>query len=351
MGGEPGKMPPEHSAGLAAKQHPSVPSLSMTAGPGTFVISIDVEMSWGAVHHGLPHDEAPYVREREVVDRTLALMERYEIAATWAVVGHLFLRECAPEGDRKHPDIVRPDYPWLSGDWYDLDPASSLAASPTWYGPDLVDAIRSCGVPQEIGSHSFGHVIAGDPGCGPDAFRTDLAAARTLADAEGIELRSFVYPRNSVGHLDLLAAAGFTAYRSPTPQRFAAMPPWRRRVNALVDAVWPLPSAAFSPVVRDRLVDIPQTYLFDPGSKRARRFGTAVWTLAVRRRLRHAVRTSSLFHLWFHSHNLATHPERAWTAMEALFADARRHIDAGRLENLTMGAVAERWQGSDAAHR
>lgn len=316
--------------------------------PATFTISIDVEMSWGALHHGAPHDTSPYTMEREVVARTLELMSRYGISATWAVVGHLFLSECAAVDGTAHPEVVPPDYAWMTGEWYDLDPASSLAVAPTWYGPDLVAAIRACAVPQEIGSHSFGHVIVGDPGCSAEAFRTDLAAARSLAEKEGIELRSFVYPRNSVGHLDVLAEAGFTAYRSPTPDRFPGMTGWRRRLTALVDTVRPLPEATVSPVRRGHLVEVPQTYLFDPGSKRARRLGTTPWALAVRRRLRHAVDTSSLFHLWFHSHNLASNPERAWRAMDMLFADARRHMDAGRLENLTMGAVAERWTGSDA---
>lgn len=310
----------------------------------TFVISIDVEMSWGAVHHGRPHDDAPYRAEREVVAQTLSLMETYGISATWAVVGHLFLAECAASDGRPHPEIVRPEYPWLPGDWYDLDPVSSVAEAPTWYGPDLVEAIRSCPVPQEIGSHSFGHVIVGDPGCGPEAFRSDLAAAKALAEAEGLVLRSFVYPRNTIGHLDVLADAGFTAYRSPTPDRFSGMSGWRRRVAAAVDTVRPLATATFEPVVRGSLVDIPQTYLFDPDSRRARRLGATGWSLAVRRRLRHAVRTSSLFHLWFHSHNLAAAPDRAFRAMEAVFVDARRQMDAGTLENLTMGTVAERWQ-------
>jgi hypothetical protein len=158
----------------------------------------------------------------------------------------------------------------------------------------------------------------------------------------GVELRSFVYPRNSIGHLDSLSAAGFSAYRSPAPQRFPDRAPWRRRAAQIVDQVWPLPSASVVPERRGALVDIPQTYLFDPGSKTARRFGTKAWSMLVRRRLRHAVRTSSLFHLWFHTHNLATHPERAERAMDDLFAEARTLIDAGRLENPTMGQIADR---------
>ena len=197
-----------------------------------FVISIDLEMSWGAVHHGRPHDDSPYRLEREVVSDVLAAMEKYEITATWAVVGHLFLTECSPVDGRKHPEVVRPHYPWLTGDWYDLDPCQSVDEAPTWYGPDMIEAIRSCRSPQEIGSHSFGHLIVGDPGCSPEAFRADLAASRAAADDTGVELRSFVFARNSVGHLDVLEEAGFTAFRSPSPERFPGLGPWRRRLAA-----------------------------------------------------------------------------------------------------------------------
>lgn len=309
------------------------------------VISIDLEMSWGSVHHGHPHDPTPYRFEREIVADVLTAMERYGIAATWAVVGHLFLDGCAPIEGVKHPEIVRPRYPWLGGDWYDLDPTTTAADAPTWYGPDLIETIRACAIPQEIASHSFGHIIVGEPGCSPDAFATDLAACRTVAEATGTDLRSFVYPRNSIGHLDVLARSGFTAFRGPTPVRFAGSPPWRRRLLSLLDRVRPLAATAVYPAWRNRLIDVPQTYLFDPGSRLARRLGPRLWPLLVRRRLRHAVRTGSLFHLWFHTHNLAADREGARLAMDVVFAEARAHIDRGRLESVTMGQVAERMAG------
>jgi len=316
--------------------------------PAWFVMSIDVEMSWGAVHHGAPHDDRPYRHDREVVDDLLSLLDRYGIAATWAVVGHLFLDRCSKLDGRLHPEIIRPGYEWLPGDWYDLDPGSDVDTDPTWYGPELVDRIRSSATPQEIGSHSFGHIIVGDGGCSADAFRSDLEAARTVAAAVGVESRSFVYPRNSVGHLDVLEEAGFHAFRGPTPPRFAALPSVLRRLAAGADRVRPLASGSVSPIRRGGLVDIPQTYLFDPASTRARRLGTGAWGRLVRRRLRHAVRIGSLFHLWFHSHNLAADPERALGAMEIVLDEARRLVDAGDLVNLTMGEAADRWRAEEA---
>ncbi len=313
----------------------------MVGGPagGQFVISIDLEMSWGAVHHGSPHDASPYELEREVVADVLDLMQRYDIAATWATVGHLFLSSCSPE-DPAHPEIIRPMYPWLEGDWYGLDPGTDLHQAPTWYGSDLVEAIRNCSTEQEIGSHSFAHIIAGDPACSREAFESDIRAAVGVADEAGIELRSFVYPRNSFGHVDVLAEAGFTAYRGATPQMGVAGPAWLRRVAGISETVWP--RTTYRAVREGSMINIPHTYLFDPGSKTAQRYGTALWSRLVQRRLRHAVRTGSLFHLWFHSHNLAVDLDRSHTAMEGLFALARREIDAGRLTNPTMGQLAER---------
>lgn len=234
-------------------------------------------------------------------------------------MGHLYLDRCERvNGENPHPGIVAPDYRWLRGDWYDLDPGSDSRSDPTWYGPDLVRAVDSCETPQEIGSHSFGHIIVGDPACSREAFASDLDAALEVARAEGHEPTSFVFPRNSIGHLDVLGRAGFTSFRGPRPSTPGAIRP--REVGGLVD--------------------VPQTYLFDPGSTTARRLGTALWSLNVTHRLRRSVSQGSLFHLWFHTHNLSTHTDRAFAAMERLFAEARRLIDAGDLRNSTMGEVA-----------
>ena len=70
----------------------------------------------------------------------------------------------------------------METDWYDLDPCGDMETNPTWYGADLVAAIRACRTKQEVGSHAFGHLIAGDPGCTAEAFRTDLAACRAVAE-------------------------------------------------------------------------------------------------------------------------------------------------------------------------
>ena len=177
-----------------------------------------------------------------MIAEILGVFTRYEIAATWAVVGHLLLDQCAANGGRPHVDIVRPSYSWLDGDWYDIDPCSTLAEAPAFYGRDIVAAIAGCGVAQEIGCHSFSHLIVADPGCGEEAFASDLAACRAAAAGAQIELRSFVFPRNAIDHVGLLGEHGFRCYRGP-----AETAPMGRLART-VDRVRPLARSAVRPV-------------------------------------------------------------------------------------------------------
>lgn len=319
---------------------------------GAFVISIDTEMAWGEAHKrngaGGSHR---FDRERLVVERLLDVFTRYELSATWAVVGHLFLDSCerGPDG-RPHPDLLRPGYDWLDGaDWLDIDPCSGTDDAPYHYGRDIVERLTGCPVHQEVGSHSFSHVMMGDPGCTPEVFASELAAARKAADPLGVELRSFVFPRNSIGHLDTLAAAGFTSYRGGRPApAFAGTEPRLRKAALLVDRVMPLAGSAVRPV-RDPsgVWNLPQTYLFAPATARTH-LPPALWARAPIGRLRQAARTRSLFHLWFHPYNITADPDRALDALDRIGQAAARLRDAGKLDVLTMSQLADRLDGATA---
>lgn len=313
-------------------------------GEGACVISIDTELAWGFVHWR-DGDQSPhrFAAERAVVADVLALFARYEIPATWAVVGHLFLDACRRDGGRPHPELVTPDYDWLDGAWLDSDPCSTLDDDPFWYGRDIVDAVLACPVPQEIASHSFTHVIVDDPACTPDVFSSELLAARRAADNCGVALRSFVYPRNAVGQVPLLAAHGFTCYRGARAALpFADRPRWQRGGLAVIDSVRPLRGSAVTPTREASGVwNVPQTYLFAPVESR-RLLPPALWVRRPIARLRQAARHGSLFHLWFHPSNLTGDPQRALSALERICRAAARLRDAGRLTVITMGDLAAR---------
>lgn len=315
---------------------------------GTFVVSIDVEMAWGVAHRPAPDEGGhDYAAEREVIDRILEVFARYQVAATWAVVGHLFLDGCQAEGAVPHPDVVRPAYSWLDRDWFAIDPCSTVAEAPHWYGPDIVDAILACPVHQEVASHSFSHVIVDDPGCSPEAFGSELAAAVEVAAERDVELRSFVYPRNAVAQIERLGEHGFRCYRGGRPSvPFAGHPTWQRRFLAALDHVRPLAGSAARPARHPSGVwNIPQTYLFNPTTS-GRRLPPALWSRPAVARLEQAARERSLFHLWFHPYNITAAPDPTIDALDRICAAATRLRDHGRLDIVPMGALAERLEAS-----
>src|SRR5688572_3897098 len=81
--------------------------------PGHFILSLDVELAWGMFDHGgAARLRKQLLAEREAIRRLLELLGRYEIPATFAIVGHLFLDQCRRENGTTHPEILRPRYPW-----------------------------------------------------------------------------------------------------------------------------------------------------------------------------------------------------------------------------------------------
>lgn len=301
--------------------------------PAAFVVSIDTEMAWGMVHR--QHEAYRYDRERDDLRRLIDLLDRYDLPATWAIVGHLMLEHCEPVDGVKHPEIIRPDFDWYDGDWFDADPCTNSDVDRAWYAPDVVDLIESAGADHEIACHGFSHIPAGDRGCSRETFESEIRAAAAVAASRGIVLRSLVHPRNQIGHVDVLVEHGIKAYRGrrSTPQGRPS--PWQRLVDRTVGSE----RTAVRPVNEGEIWNLPATVMFDLDSRRST---WRLWIRQVERRLGQAVARRSLFHLWFHPHNLRDRPEESFAALERVCRAAARHRERGVLETTTMAALADR---------
>src|SRR5581483_5783091 len=175
---------------------------------GTFCLSFDVELLWG--RHDINYKDfiARVEKERYIIDSLLAILNKYHVSATWAFVGHVMLEECQKHNGQKHPEIIRGNFPWVNKDWFDLDPCSTLKRYPTWYGKDILEKVKKV-KSHDIGSHSFSHVQFGNPGCSTKCAESEVKKCVEIAKRNNIQLRSFVFPYNSVGHLDILKKYGF----------------------------------------------------------------------------------------------------------------------------------------------
>jgi peptidoglycan/xylan/chitin deacetylase (PgdA/CDA1 family) len=309
---------------------------------GTFVLSLDTELIWGSFDH-MPDGEFArrYPDIRGTIERILALLDRYEIPTTWAVVGHLLLDECqrGPDG-RAHPDMPRPAHRWYAGDWYGRDPCSTLDRDPLWYGRDVVEGIRAARTAHELGCHGFSHALFGDPGCPVDVADAELAACVALANQLGISLTSFAFPRNREGHHARLVAHGFDAYRGADPTWYRDVPKLIGRAAHLADNLLALEPPVTQPFERlPGLWNIPGSMLL-LHRVGVRRLVTVEARIAkARRGLRAAADTGRVFHLWTHPFNLAHDRPAMLRALDGILAEAARLRDAGRLEVRTMRAL------------
>jgi hypothetical protein len=309
---------------------------------GTFLLSIDTELAWGGIHNQqFHHRRSMFEITREIITRLLALHEKYEIHSTWAVVGHLFLDRCKPVDGVKHPELVRPDYSWFSGDWFQYDPCTSMTADPFWYGPDIVEEILKCRTPQEIGCHGFSHVITGDPGCSRECFDSELKACQEVATLWGINLKSFVYPRNSIGHVDVLAENGYTNFRGVVSSSWRQGLPWpMRKAVSGMDNVFPVPPLVAAPQESSGIWDLPGTCFYLHRDGWARNVPISLRVQKAKIGVKQAISSKSIFHLWFHPFNIASDPNGLLDGLESIFKEVAEFREQGLLDNPTMEGLA-----------
>ncbi|RQG91250.1 polysaccharide deacetylase [Natrarchaeobius halalkaliphilus] len=293
---------------------------------GSVVLSLDAELGWGF------HDfESPPVDRVEAGRRgwsvMLELLEEYDVPATWAVVGHLMLDSC---------DGTHADHPAPPG-WFAPERTEWRNRPDLRFAPALVEALFDSDVDHEFASHSFSHVLFGDPETDRELAAAELDRSMDIAADWGRTIESFVYPRNDVGHRDVLAEYGFGVYRGKSPTHDG--------VRGLFDSIVRSRSMLVEPAVDEYgLVNVPASLFLFGFEGPARTAAESVWAdpMVVQARLGidEAARRDGVFHMWLHPNNL-TDPrddERMRAILEHL--DRRREETDIRVE--TMGETARR---------
>ena len=275
--------------------------------PGALVISLDFEQHWGMRDHVAPGD--PLRRSgRHPPDRgrSAALFEERGIRSTWATVGFLFVSTGA-ELAASLPSI-RPSY-----DDERFDPYRQAVGVDEEHGPRAPGRItRPPAGPlpgQEVASHTFSHYYCLEDGQVEAEFRADLAAARSVAAAGGLDVTSLVL-RATSGTPGMRGGGRRRVHLLPGPPAVTWAPgPGQRgpgpggRAARLVDSyvgTSPPPTFAWDGLVRqDGLCDVPASAFLRPYTPGRRRLDP----LRLRRLtsgMRDAARRRRIFHLWWH---------------------------------------------------
>ncbi len=294
-----------------------------------FTIGLDTELLWGVIHTDADYSRlvADTNAGRGAIDILLSLFEKYNIPATWAIVGHLFLDHCQKEEGIPHRNMPR-----FKEDWYSCDPCTDIHRHPLYYGRDIVDKILSSPVSHEIGYHSFSHVIFSE--CSHEVAEAEIKEGVNLAKELGITLKSFVFPQHGFGHLDVLKKYGFKVYRGRRERHLGERKNLLlRKLGGGIDKLIALPT---EPKWRAGIWEMPASIMFQD-----------LWlfrpTLVSRARIgiNRAINENKVFHAYLHPEALLSQPALA-KKLDKLLAFVAKKRDEGKLQVVTMGEFAEK---------
>ncbi len=311
--------------------------------PARFVISIDTELAWGSIYDEniLKSRLESFKKSRAAINEILTLFERYNISATWAIVGHLMLENCSKEHGIKHPDIIRPSYKGSEKDWFYFDPCERKEKNSIWYGDDIVRKIMDCKVIQEIGSHSFSHISFGNEGCSKECAESDIKKWVEVAKMYDIKPNSFVFPYNSEGHHDLLKKYEFKIYRSKNAEGYSKIKNKKlKQIVNILDRIFAIsPSTSKVVTGKSNLLTIHGDFCYFR-YKGWRNF--LMWKSAVRKSKKGidmAIERGETFHLWFHPFEVTANLKESIKDFDEILSYAHSKIALGLLENSTMSQL------------
>lgn len=275
---------------------------------GYFVISLDFELFWGlqdAVEISNYYDNV--INVRNVIPKLLELFHKYNIHATFAVVGAIY-HNSFNDFRQYTTDIIEPKYKkdGLSP-FDDINIKKEKEFPELYFAPDIIKLIRDSG--QEIGTHTYSHYYSTELGSDKESFESDIKKAIEIAQLNGDEVKSIIFPRNQLGDdvfLKIICKYGITAYRGNPYDNYSGMSPIIRLYRYLSSY---LPVSDETVIIKKEkgIVNIPASHFLRPYSSISILNYLQLWR--IKRSMQKAAKENKVYHLWWHPHNFGKNTE------------------------------------------
>jgi len=315
----------------------------MRPNQGTFIISIDFEYAIGYADVNLSSAQKDLVRqEADVARKILDLFQKYDIPATWAIVGHLLEDDCSVEEGRVHSNFPAEIYTDQRLDWFAHHPAASDSTDPLWFdSAGVIELVRQSPVGHEIASHSYAHILYGSPNIKPAAIATDLAEVAKIHAKHNLPLTSFIFPRNREGYHSSLKGIGIKCFRGESKFWYHRIPGPFGRLAHLFDYLIPRSRTVVPSWHESGLLNIPDSLLLLGRNGLRKLITPGMMKRKIRAGVRQAVRRGEIFHFWFHPSNFSYDTDTQLQILEDTLKEVNNWREEGHLRVLTMRAVAE----------
>lgn len=259
---------------------------------------------------------------RLAIPRILQLFQKYDIHATWAIVGML---HCEDKRELltclKNLDIPY-ENPSLSA-VYNLSQVGEDEQDDSYhYGKSLVKIIKEF-PNQEIGSHTFTHYYCLEAGQRIEHFEKDLQAVVNLKE----DVTSLVFPRNQVNYdyLKLCNEYGITAYRGNEDSWIYG--PYIKEKNTTIKRILRLAdnyinisghhSYKLEKVDTHPIINVPSSRFLRPYSNKLRIL-ERLRLQRIKKSLTEAAKNNEYYHLWWHPHNFGKNIEKNLQFLEEI---------------------------------
>ncbi|MEM7550851.1 MAG: polysaccharide deacetylase family protein [Bacteroidota bacterium] len=317
-----------------------------------FIISLDFELHWGGFEKWSLEAYKNYFNStRELIPQLLKAFEQTDTHATWATVG-LLLNKSNSELNDNTPEEI-PGYINNHLSAYDFIEAKGIGIDevndPYHYAPSIAAQILNT-KGQELGSHSYAHFYCNEPGQTPSQFYYDAKSWNKAASKFGISARSLVFPRNQFNnkYLNECEKAGIKIVRTNPKDWW-----WQinstenesfwKRLNRGSDAYLSLGGKTTFDLKEVKkkggVYLLPASRLFRPYNPKELFLNN--WKIKrIKSEMTIAAKNNECYHLWWHPHNFARHPEQNLKDLSEIlnhFTELKSEYD---FQSLNMNEVA-----------
>jgi peptidoglycan/xylan/chitin deacetylase (PgdA/CDA1 family) len=317
---------------------------------GKFVISIDFELFWGVRDkRTIANYGTNILGVQKAIPAMLELFDKYDIKATFSVVGFLFA-ENKKELTSYFPSLL-PAYTVDKLSPYEVmnEIGDDERDDPYHFGYSLFKLIAA-NKNHEIGTHTFSHYYCKEVGQTKEMFKADLMAAKKIAAAKNIKVRSLVFPRNQYNNEYLAACkeCGIDSYRGNAlswlyEPRMSNEESIARRTFRFIDAYINMTGHhcyTKEYIASFPIVNVPASRFLRP----YRSYTAFLQPLRLRRitqAMRYAAKQKKLFHLWWHPHNFGSDLQENIFFLEQILIEFKKLQSTYQFQSKTMSDIAD----------
>jgi len=300
---------------------------------GCLIISFDCEGKWGFSDKINPYYDNILIDKNilSAYRKTLDLLKNNHIKATFAFVGAFTMtKEMFYEKENMFSRRMYANKNWLDI-FYQQNKKNSNSEG--WFCPEAYEYVTKY-TEHEIASHGFTHLPFDEKLVSREDILHELHDILAWSTWQGIDISTFIFPRNKIGYTDLLSSIGIKAYRD-TPQFYGIKP--RLKAEALK---YKPPYLAQEHSKKLEKIRIPGGNLL-AFRKKIRLPPDFVIINRWKRMIDNAVSTNGVVHIWMHPHNLIDGIKQAHLFNSVLSYAYNKYIKKGNLLNLTQKEYME----------